>query len=154
MLDLKLDVSGSGLKEGSPSPISSLNSSSVPNLRISSSSCLDMEPVLEPRPGRTTRWVSIIFFFATWWRQFVEDQQAVSRWSLNYNSAGAILRSVYNLLCVYWVFLFTDLCDPLLHWGFCNKAIDHHLPVLANTVSSAERLQHTRNKQHNLLLSK
>lgn len=48
----------------SPS-FSSLNSSSVPNLRMSSSSCLDMEPALEPSPGRTTRCVSIIFLLAT-----------------------------------------------------------------------------------------
>lgn len=49
-----------------PPSISSLKSSSVPNLRMSSSSCLDMDPAFEPRPGRTTRWVSIIFLLATW----------------------------------------------------------------------------------------
>lgn len=49
---------------GPPSP-SSLKSSSVPNLRMSSSSCLDIEPVFDPNPGRTTKWVNIIFFLAT-----------------------------------------------------------------------------------------
>ena len=42
-----------------------LKSSSVPNLRISSISFLlrlDLPPIL----GWTTRWVNIIFFFATW----------------------------------------------------------------------------------------
>ncbi len=33
---------------------------------MSSSSCLDMDPAFEPRPGRTTRCVSIIFLLATW----------------------------------------------------------------------------------------
>ncbi len=59
----------------SPSP-SSLNSSSVPNLRMSSSSCLDMEPVLDPRPGRTTRWVSIIFFLATWMEEGAQTKES------------------------------------------------------------------------------
>ena len=50
---------------GHPPSTSSLKSSSVPNLRMSSSSCLVMEPDLEPRPGLTTRWVSIILRLAT-----------------------------------------------------------------------------------------
>lgn len=39
------------------------------------------------------------------------------------------------------MFLFTNLCNPLLNRSFGNKAIDHHFPVLADTVSSTECLQ-------------
>lgn len=41
------------------------------------------------------------------------------------------------------VFPFTNLCNPLLNRSFGNKAIDHHFPVLANTMSSAKCLQST-----------
>ena len=44
-----------------------LNNSSVPNLKMSSNSCLDMLVFLDaPMPGRTTKCVNIIFFLATW----------------------------------------------------------------------------------------
>lgn len=39
--------------------------------------------------------------------------------------------------------LFTNLCNSLLNRRFGNKAIDHHFPVLADTVGSAECLQST-----------
>ena len=47
--------------------LSSLKSSCVPNLRMSLSSLLDITAALfDPRPGLTTRCVSIIFFLATY----------------------------------------------------------------------------------------
>ena len=33
------------------------------------------------------------------------------------------------------------LSDPLLHRGLRDEAVDHHLLVLSDTVSSAERLR-------------
>lgn len=39
------------------------------------------------------------------------------------------------------MFLFTNLRNPLLNRSFGNKAIDHHFPVLADTVSPTEGLQ-------------
>lgn len=48
------------------------------------------------------------------------------------------------------MFLFTNLRNPLLNRSFGNKAIDHHFPVLADTVSSTECLQ-SNNKTNSII---
>lgn len=103
---------------------------------MSSSSCLDIEPVFEPNPGRTTKWVNIIFFLATLRLKTKRPISLDSKDSVGKKKKRKVISQKDR---VY-------LSNSLFYRGFGYKAVDHHLLVLTNPVSSAKGLQRENNK--------